>query len=263
MVRGDSHLDTPRSRLKRVAKAVGYPPLLRIFDAALFVGARNKAYYEHYRYPSERLFRSPHCVDTERFGRAATVEARHRLRARLGVGEAARLVLFAGKLVDFKRPLDAVDAIALLRRRGIDAALLVAGAGPLEPLLRARAAEAGVPIHPLGFRNQTEMPEAYAAADALVLPSDGRESWGLVCNEALASGCPIVVSEAVGCAPDLAADGLVGRTFPLGDTGALAAALAALCATPPSRSAIDAVSARFSIDAAADGIIAAAGAAET
>ena len=101
----------------------------------------------------------------------------------------------------------------------------MAGSGELEAHVEAAAAASGVPLHLLGFRNQTEMPAAYAAADCLVLPSDGRETWGLVANEALACGRPIIVSDACGCAPDLGCDGRAGRTFPMGDTEALARAI--------------------------------------
>ena len=78
------------------------------------------------------------------------------------------------------------------------------------------------------------MPACYAACDVLVLPSTGRETWGLVANEALACGRPIIVSDAVGCAPDLAADGVVGRTFPLGNYKAFEAIAAVLDDPPPS-----------------------------
>jgi glycosyltransferase involved in cell wall biosynthesis len=98
------------------------------------------------------------------------------------------------------------------------------------------------------------MPPAYAAADCLVLPSDGRETWGLVANEALACGRPIIVSSACGCAPDLARDGNVGRTFPAGDPAALSDAICALAASPPSPSAIAALSQAYSLDAAVAGI---------
>jgi hypothetical protein len=64
MVRGGSHLGTPRHAAKRMAKAVTYPALLRLFDAALYVGVRNRAYYEHYRFPPRCLFHAPHCVAT-------------------------------------------------------------------------------------------------------------------------------------------------------------------------------------------------------
>ena len=74
MIRGDSHLSTPRSGLKSTAKALAYPTFLRMFDAALYVGERSRAYYERYGYPSRRLFFSPHCVDTEWFEARATIE---------------------------------------------------------------------------------------------------------------------------------------------------------------------------------------------
>ena len=66
--------------------------------------------------------------------------------------------------------------------------ILIAGSGELEPALRQIASESGIPATFLGFRNQSELPAVYAAADLLVLPSDGLETWGLVVNEAMACG---------------------------------------------------------------------------
>ncbi len=255
LVRGDSQLGTPRGRLKKFAKSIVYPHLLRMFDAALYVGERNRDYYQYYGFPKERLFHSPHCVDTERFAKAATSESRASMRTRLGIVDADKLVLFAGKLLPFKRPLDVVEAITLLRASGIQAQLMVAGSGPLDVEIRETAENRGVPLHRLGFQNQTEMPAAYAAADLLCLPSTARETWGLVCNEALACSRPIVVSAQVGCAPDLAADGNVGRAFPMGDVKALATALEACIKNPPTQEAISSVSNRYNISSAADGII--------
>jgi glycosyltransferase involved in cell wall biosynthesis len=256
VVRGDSHLDTPRGLLKRGAKEAIYPTFLRRFDAALYVGKRSRAYYEHYRYPAERLSFSPHCVDTAWFANRATLEAGLALRARLGIDRDANVLLFAGKLLPLKRPLDVVEACSLLRHRNIEAQVVVAGSGELEQAMRDRAAALGVSLHLLGFQNQTAMPAAYAAADILVLPST-RETWGLVCNEALACGKPIVVSDACGCSPDLASDGAAGRSFPMGDTTALAAAMGALLSQPPKAEAIAAISDAFSITRAVDGICAA------
>ena len=85
IVRGDSHLETPRSVLKRTAKSVIYPAVLRLFDAALFVGERSREYWTHYGYPTSRLFFSPHCVDADWFAARATPRARAKLRAQLGI----------------------------------------------------------------------------------------------------------------------------------------------------------------------------------
>jgi glycosyltransferase involved in cell wall biosynthesis len=254
MVRGDSHLETPRSRLKSAFKARFYPYFLRLFDAALYVGQRSRAYYAHYGYPADRLFFSPHCVDTAWFRARATVEERQRLRARRGIPPETTVLLFAGRLVPFKRPLDLVIAAVKCRGRAVQAEVMVAGSGELEPSLKSAAAVSGVRLHLLGFRNQTEMPATYAAADCLVLPSDGCETWGLVANEALACGRPIVVSSACGCASDLARDGNVGRMFPAGRPDALADAIGDLVASPPSPSAIAALSRAYGLEAAVAGI---------
>ncbi len=266
MARGDSQLGTPRSALKRMTKDVVYPTALRAFGAALYVGQRSRAYYEHYGYPGERLFFSPHCVDTEWFAARATAEARAETRRRAGIPEGAPVVLFAGKLMALKRPLDILEALGL-EAFGMEALgrgsgesrpvhVLVAGSGELEAALRQRAEELAIPLHLLGFQNQSEMPAAYAAADVLVLPS-ASETWGLVANEALACGVPIVVSDACGCAPDLAADGAAGRVFPVGDASALACAIGDVLARPPSRAAIWRKSNAHGLAAAAAGVEAA------
>lgn len=255
LVRGDSHLDTPRSYLKTFVKRATFRPFLQLFDAALYVGERNRAYLRHYGYPEGRLFHSPHCVDNAWFAARATEAARAEIRSRFGIESKARVVLFAGKLVPFKRPLDIVAAVGRLRRAGVAVEMLVAGAGELESALREAATVEDAKVHTLGFCNQTEMPKAYAACDVLALPSDGRETWGLVVNETLACGRPVIVSDAVGCAPDLAEDGVAGRVFRSGDVDDLAAKLVCLLKHPPSTDAILRKSQQYSIDRAAEGIL--------
>lgn len=258
LARGDSQLQTPRAMWKKSIKAAAYPLFLRLFDAALYVGERSRSYWKHYGYPAHRMHFSPHCIDTVWFAARATPKARAALRHRLRIDDADAVILFAGKLVEFKRPLDVVAAASRLRRDGVMAHVLVAGSGPLADDMRSAAEVSGVPLHLLGFCNQTEMPAAYAASDVLVLPSDGSETWGLVANEALACGTPIVVSDAAGCAPNLAADGAVGRTFPVGDVVALATEVAAALRAPPPADAIHGLSERYSLSSAAAGIISAA-----
>ncbi len=94
------------------------------------------------------------------------------------------------------------------------------GDGALRPEIEAAVAQSGAPVSLLGFFNQSQMPEAYALADALILPSQA-ETWGLVVNEAMASGLPAIVSTAVGCAPDLIESGSTGETFIAGDIAGL------------------------------------------
>ena len=256
LARGDSHVMTPRSSIKRSAKAIVYPAFLRLFNAALYVGKRSKDYWIHYHYPTAQLFFSPHCVDREWFSSRATVNSRERLRNRMRIPPNALVALFAGKLLPFKRPLDIVAAAALLKSVGHEIIVLIAGAGPVETELRVAAQKAGVSTHFLGFCNQTVMPDIYAASDVLVLPSE-HETWGIVANESLACGRPIILADTVGAAPDLATDNVAGRVFPLGDIPALANALREITTRPPSPQMIAAKSAAYSVATAVDGIEAA------
>jgi glycosyltransferase involved in cell wall biosynthesis len=257
LVRGDSHLETPRSALKRYAKAIINPFFLRFFDGALFVGTKSRMFYEHYYYPSRRLFHSPHCVDNGWFSSRATLDARRQIRQAYGITEDKFVVLFAGKLVPLKRPLDVVAAVAQSRITGRKVEVMVAGSGYLEAETLRTAGKLGVPLHMLGFRNQTEMPAVYAASDALMLPSTS-ETWGLVANEALACGRPILVSKACGCAPDLAGDGRAGLVAELGDIEAFAAAINSLIDRPLAAADISARSNAHSVARAVDGVLAAA-----
>ena len=257
LVRGDSQLTTPRSSVKRLAKALGYPGLLRLFDVALYVGQRSRAYYGRFGYPEKRLFFSPHCVDATWFADRATPAARERLRHQIGVAENIKLILFAGKLISDKRPLDLILAASALRRRGRAVEGLIAGDGALKCDLENVARLAQVPVHFLGFRNQTEMPGAYAAADALALPSAATETWGLVANEALACGRPIIVLDACGCSDDLVGDGedhRTGRVFPLGDVDAFANAIESVIDAPPAPANLSSMTSRYSIANAVCGV---------
>lgn len=219
-VRGDSQLVGPRNMLVRIAKAIAFSRVLRRFDGFLYVGQRNREYLLHYGAPAKRLFFSPHCVDNASF-RAISDSARQSMGGAL---RRNKRLLFVGKLLERKRPLDILKAAVLLReRQPVEVAF--AGSGELESELREFARLSGVPAIFHGFVNQSEMPTVYAAADVMVLPSDGLETWGLAVNEAMACGLPAVVSDAVGCGPDLVEQGVTGAVFPVGQSSLLAEAI--------------------------------------
>ena len=223
LVRGDSQLLTPRSVATRLVKAVTHRWLVRQFDGFLVAGERNRDYLLHYKAPPDRMFPVPQFVDTAWFASRAAAERDHREALRLQWGADAQTLaaLFVGKFTPTKRPQDLLRALAWLRGASRRAVAVFVGCGELGPLLRAEARALQVEARFEGFRNQTDLPAYYVAADVLVLPSKG-ETWGLVVNEAMACGLPAVVSDVVGCSPDMIEEGRTGFTFPVGDTHALA-----------------------------------------
>lgn len=219
-----SHPRTP-------AHALSLPPTLWLYrraDAVATYGEHVSRYVAARRGGGEGVFVAPQAVDGERFGRAVGEDERQAARARAGAAPGGFLALFVGRLEREKGVrvlLEAWRRAAL----GGDAALALAGEGP-EPV-------AGAGVHALGRVAQDELPALYAAADVLVVPSirtaTFTEPWGLVCNEAMHQGTPIIATGAVGAvAGGLVLDGRNALVVPDGDAGALAARLRAAAAAP-------------------------------
>ncbi len=147
--------------------------------------------------------------------------ARRRIRRASGLREDVPIVLVSGKLLSRKRPHDALEACALVAQHAA-VSLAYVGDGVERPALERRARDLGLSdVVFLGFRNQSDLPALYSAADLLVLPSEF-EPWGMVVNEAMCCGLPVVVSDKVGAASDLVADGINGFVYSAGDVPALA-----------------------------------------
>lgn len=221
--RGDSHRLVPRHGLVDAFKRRLITAIFRRFGAALYVGSANREYFLLHGVPAERLFHSPHAVDNARFfaARASAEAAAPAWRHSLGIPDGHRIVLFAGKFEEVKRPLDLLRAFVGARLER--ASLLYVGSGPQEAELRATAAERG-DVFFAPFHNQSQMPLVYAASDVYVLPSVA-ETWGLAVNEAMCMGRPVIVSDNVGCARDLVTGSQTGWTFEAGNVIALAGAL--------------------------------------
>lgn len=223
LLRGEAHNLVPR----RPAVRRLHRWILGGSAAVLSIGERNRAYYRDYGYPDSRIHAAPYFVDNDRFAAEAArlKPERAALRIRWGIPDDALCVLFAGKLEPKKRPLDLLNALGDAATAGARVHGLIVGSGELSAAAEALAAGRRLPVTFAGFLNQSQIPEAYAAADALVLPSDYGETWGLVVNEGMVSGLPAIVSERVGCAHDLVRPGETGAVVPYADVPALARTL--------------------------------------
>lgn len=225
LIRSDSHL-----RGIGNFKKWGKFPLHRIFiphlDGCLAAGSWSRDYFENYGASPNHIFTIPHCVDNRRFEHAMHLlrPRREELRRQWGIPTDATVFLFAGKFIPVKRPCDFVKAIGQSAAVEPSIAGLMVGDGPLREQCEEQARRAGAPVRFTGFLNQTQIAEAYAAADAAVLPS-ASETWGLVVNEAMASGLPCIVSDYVGCSPDVIDRGVTGDIFPVGEVNTLSSLL--------------------------------------
>jgi glycosyltransferase involved in cell wall biosynthesis len=261
MVRSDSHLHTERSTIKRAVKWLTYPRFISRFDACLAVGKWSRDYFLHYGARPQRVFMVPHAIDDRRFKiEAECLEARRsELRKEDRLSENAIVLMFSGKFISKKRPMDFVWAIEQAVRRNPQIRGLMVGDGPLRTACEDFVRERGLPIRFTGFLNQSQIIRAYVVSDALVLPSDGGETWGLVVNEAMACARPCIVSDRVGCGPDLVIPQQTGFIFPLGEVGALADSMVHLSMNPKSLTLMGSnartLLKNYSVEKAVDGVI--------
>ncbi|WP_118829968.1 glycosyltransferase family 4 protein [Salinibacter ruber] len=226
LFRGDSTLIDESAGPRRWVRRGFLRWVYRHVDHALYVGQNNRAYFEAHGFADDWLTWIPHAIDNARFADAPEADEKaRRWRHEIGIPDGAPVVLFAGKLVEEKAPDVLLDAFVSLETD--ESHLVIVGSGPMEEALRAKM-ESHTRVHFLGFQNQSRMPVVYRLGDLVALPSRS-ETWGLAVNEAMACGRPVVVSERVGCTPDLV-DETNGRVVPPDDADALACALDELLA---------------------------------
>ncbi len=238
LTRGDSHLHTPRSMLKNCVKKLTYPLMLRAFDGFLDVGQWSREYYLHYGVPQDRVFHVPHVIDEANFRpRDESHQAdRDVVRKELNLPGEAVVFLFVGKFIALKNPMAFLRSFKAAFREERTIAALMVGDGPLRRECQDFACRANLPVEFAGFLNQSKLVNAFVAADVLVLPSE-HETWGIVVNEAMRCGLPCIVSDQVGCGPDLVAEHGTGAVFPLHDETALASAMVHYARKPEQRRA--------------------------
>jgi 1,2-diacylglycerol 3-alpha-glucosyltransferase len=205
------HQDRRRYRVKEWAKRVW---VSRNFDSVFTAGAASAAYAESLGFERTRIWRGYDVVDNAFFARgAAAARARGTQMLReLGLAEPA--FLYVGRFSPEKNLHALLDAMAAYRRRAGPRAwtLLLVGSGPEAPALERRIRSMQGSVAVIGFRQGDALAEAYGAASALILPSTS-EPWGLVVNEAMAAGLPVLVSDRAGSALDLVVPGINGWVF--------------------------------------------------
>jgi len=222
----------PRTLFHRLAF-----PLLRFVwfhaDAIVTYGLHGRDYLVGNGVAPDKIFVAPQAVDNARFDRIFSVAEKAKVLQRYGL-EGKNVILYVGQLIPVKGIEYLLEAYAKMQTA--DTALVLIGDGPLERELRAKAG--GMQnVSFLGYVDQHEIVGLYAIASVFVLPSVSlptiREAWGLVVNEAMNQGCPVVVTDAVGAGVGgLVANGKNGFVVPERNPTALAEAIHAILSDP-------------------------------
>ena len=199
--RGDSHLLNKTGTWRKIVRHSFLKAVYRLTDVAFYVGNANKAYFCRNGLTEGQLIHAPHAIDQEWYAQQVVELSKSMAKSKLGVDHKKFVFGFVGKFEEVKCPLEIVEAFQSCASE--EAALLMVGSGPLEEVTKSKAKN-DPRIRLLGFQNQTAMPSIMRAFDVLVLFSKS-ETWGLVVNESLAVGTPVILSDQVGCHSDVLA----------------------------------------------------------
>ncbi len=188
-------------------------------------GTRSGEYLRMHGVPSDRIYTRCQSAALPHYYSPELALAQ---RLKMWPDESAPRLLYVGRLAEEKSLHTLLEAFKSVRMESPSAVLAIVGGGPLEASLKAQAEkfEISSSVLWLGGMDMEKLQQEYAASTCLILPSRS-EPWGLVVNEALSFGCPVIVSDRCGCVPELVIEGVTGFTFPTGDSRALAARIAA------------------------------------
>jgi len=220
-IRGDNtiideeQLTPGKKYLKKILLGRVLFPMVSRF---LYVGEANKDFFRYYGVPHEKLIFTPHAVDNRRFTGEYNelVGSRDTIKKELGLDTNSFTILFLGKLISKKQPLDLLKAFERLEL--INKRLIFIGYGPLQEEMETYINEKGLQgVQITGFKNQSELGKYLISGDVFVLPSSFGETWGLVVNEAMNFHLPVITSNRVGCSLDLVMEGENGFVFESGN----------------------------------------------
>jgi len=195
-------------------------------------GKTNEQFYKGYEVPKEKMVRLPFSWGYEELLKKAQKlgAKREDLRKSFDLEKNDFVLLYIGRLAKEKNPFILLEAFNLVNHPR--AKLFFVGGGPLRSKVEKRIKELKLKeVYLIGFRSRETVFNFYTMADAFVLPSKS-ETWGIVVNEAMCFGLPIIASSQVGAAADLVKDGYNGFIFPAGDTKELATCIEKLIHLP-------------------------------
>lgn len=202
IVDSDTPLLPHTSRLKRILKSFLYPPLFLLPNLFLAGGTRQARYLMHYRVPKRKIILEKMTVDVLAIQKKISQfsnEFRIEMREKLGLSPQDIVFLFVGRLIERKGILEILSTFSEMHRP--HAKCILIGDGELRNNVEVAAKHYPNIIY-AGWLNQEKIIEYYFICDVVILPAHW-EPWGLVINEAMASGKPVIVSNAVGCVDDL------------------------------------------------------------
>jgi glycosyltransferase involved in cell wall biosynthesis len=224
IMKGEINELQERSRFKNIIRKPIVKMIFGTCDHFFAIGTLNKNYYLNSGIPENKISMVPFCVNNDFFFSQfdKLKENQKNIKKKYGISDNAFVIISVGKLIGRKRHEDILNAVSLLSRNSTkEYHILLVGDGPEKCNLQSCADEKKLTnITITGFVKQDQLSEFYSVSDVFILCSQ-KETWGLVVNEAMCHALPVILSDKVGCVPDLVSESN-GFVYPCGNVELLA-----------------------------------------
>ena len=193
--------------------------IFRFIDRFLYIGTQSKKFFQYYGAKDEELIFTPYSVDNSYFHSqfVKLQDQRNDLLIKMNLKTDKKTILFCGKYIEQKRPLDLIEAFSQIDDTNVQ--LVMLGEGILRKRMESLIYEKGLlsNVRLTGFINQSQISKYYSIADIFVMCSGMGETWGLAVNEAMNFHLPVVISNTCGSSEDLINEGINGFIFKEGN----------------------------------------------
>lgn len=201
------------AREKSILRLISLPLVKYVVknsEAAIVAGKNSRDYLTSLGANEKKIFKAPNAVNNSNFKLKLSRKDKAKLKEKYGIPKEDKVLLYIGQLIDRKGVKYLLDSFNELTQQDKKLSLIIVGEGPQKKELLAKTCELGLDkAYFLGYLPDEELKKIYGLADLFVLPSY-EEVWGLVINEAMCSGLPVITTRNVGSAIDLVKNGING-----------------------------------------------------
>ena len=209
ILRVETNLNLQISPIKKNIKYFILKYLFKYIDYFLYIGILNKFFFLKHGVPSKKLFSSPYCVDNEYFKKKKIKKTK--LKKKLNLNYKI-IILYVGKFIERKKPLDYLELTKKFIHNKQVHFVMIGNGDLMHDCKKFIKNNFLNNVSIIGFKNQNELKNYYHISDLLVITSK-YETWGLVINEAMASGLPVIATKQCGATEDLIKNAKTGYLY--------------------------------------------------
>ena len=209
ILRVETNLKSKISPIKKILKLYILKFIFKFIDKFLYIGILNKSFLIKHGVDKKKLLSSPYCVDNSFF--QIKKNNKNKIKKKFGLTK-KKVILFVGKLIERKNPIEFLKLAKNFKNEKNLFFVMIGNGNLIEQCKNFVQDNSLKNVSIAGFKNQDEIKDYYSISDLLILTSK-YETWGLVINEAMASGLPVIATKQCGASEEIIKKNKLGYVY--------------------------------------------------